>query len=80
MKSSERNISLWVDKTEFDLIDQACEYGADAYPIIDKPKREKGKYKLSFSYEELDDLASFLASDANPHVQRGQSLIKGQVE
>ena len=66
MKSSERNISLLVDKTEFDLIDQACEYGADAYPIIDKTKREKGKYKLSFSYEELDDLAGFLASDANP--------------
>lgn len=66
MKSSGQNISLLVDKAEFDLIDQACEYGADAYHIIDKTKREKGKYKLNFSYEELDDLASFLASDANP--------------
>ena len=65
MKSSGRNISFLVSKEEFKLIEDACEYGADAEHILDKAKHEKSKLRLTFSYEELDDLAGFLASDAN---------------
>lgn len=52
MKTSGRNISFLVDKEEFKLIEDACEYGADAEHILDKAKYEKGKLRLIFSYEE----------------------------
>lgn len=65
MKSSGRKISFLVDKCELELLEEACDYGADADKNIDAVTPEKGQYRISFSYEELDDLAGFVAGCAN---------------
>ena len=48
------------------LLEDAHQYGADILEILDAAKSEKGRRKLSFSYEQLDDLAAFLSEDGNP--------------
>jgi hypothetical protein len=65
MKSSRRKISFLVDKKEMELLDEACLYGADADANLDAAVSEKGQFRLSFAYEELDDLAGFVAACAN---------------
>lgn len=65
MKSSGRKISFLVTKKELELLEKACDYGADADKNLDAAVPEKGQYQLTFSYEELDDLAGFVAGCAN---------------
>lgn len=65
MKSSGRKISFLVDKKEMELIEEACLYGADADRNLDAAISEKSQYRISFFYEELDDLAGFVAACAN---------------
>ena len=60
-----RGISLVIDKNERKLLEQACLYGADAEDNLAKAVARKGKYRVEFSYEELDDLAGFIAACAN---------------
>ncbi len=52
-------------KKELELLEEACDYGADADKNLDAAVPEKGQYCISFSYEELDDLAGFVAGCAN---------------
>lgn len=66
MKSSGRRISFLVTGSELDLLDEISLYGADVDEVIDKAKPERGKYRLTFSYEELEDLIGFVGSSANP--------------
>ena len=60
-----RDISLRVDKKEIELLEEACISGADADDNIKKAVKEKSGYRVLFSYEELDDLAGFVAGCAN---------------
>lgn len=60
-----RKISFLLNKKEFDLIDEACLFCADADKNLEKSTIEKGKYRITFTYEELDDLAGFIAHCAN---------------
>jgi len=60
-----RNISLFADKKEIELLEEACIHGADADENIENAVKEKGGYRIDFSYEELDDLADFVAERAN---------------
>lgn len=70
MKDKARNISLWVNKQEFALLDEACLFGADADENLDNPEKEKGGYRIYFTSEELDDLAGFVAAGANHETSR----------
>ena len=65
MKSSGRKISFLVTKVELELLEEVCEYGADADEVLEEAKREGKQYRLTFSYEELDDLIGFVANSAN---------------
>ena len=65
MAESIRNISFLVDKNELDLLNEACLYGADAYKNLEKVIKEGDKYRLEFLYDELDDLAGYVAHCAN---------------
>lgn len=47
------------------LLKEVCLYGAEADRDLEEAVVEKGKYRLSFSYEELDDFAGFVAASAN---------------
>lgn len=47
------------------LLEEACLYGADADANLETAVSEKDQFRLSFSYEELDDLAGFVAACAN---------------
>ena len=58
-------ISLRVDKKEIALLQEACIFGADADENIENAVKEKGGYRIDFSYEELDDLADCVAERAN---------------
>ena len=60
-----RKIAFLVDKNEFNLLKKACLYGADADKNLEKAVKEGDKYHLEFSYEELDDLAGYVANCAN---------------
>lgn len=65
MKEPIRKIGFLVDKREIDLLQEACIYGADADEILEKAVKEGNKYRVEFLYEELDDLAGYLAVCAN---------------
>jgi hypothetical protein len=65
MTDRTRNISLFADKKEIELLEEACIFGADADENIEKAVKEEGGYRIYFSYEELDDLADFVAECAN---------------
>ncbi|MFA5168407.1 MAG: hypothetical protein WC530_07745 [Candidatus Omnitrophota bacterium] len=60
MKNSGRNITFLVSKAEMKLLEDAHQYGADILDALDATKTEKGRSRLSFSSEVLDDLAGFL--------------------
>lgn len=70
MKSSERKISFLVTKRELKLLEETCLYGADADANLETAVPEKDQYRLTFSYEELDDLAGFAAACANHETSR----------
>ncbi|MBF0489643.1 MAG: hypothetical protein HQL15_03370 [Candidatus Omnitrophica bacterium] len=65
MRKHLQKISFLVNKKELALLEEACDYGADSEEILEKVIKEKNKYRLEFLYEELDDLAGFIASCAN---------------
>lgn len=65
MTNHTRNISLIVDKREMELLEEACIFGADADDNIKKAVKEKSGHRVLFSYEELDDLAGFVAEGAD---------------
>lgn len=65
MKEPVRKIGFLVDKNELDLLNEACLYGADADKNIERAVKEGDKYRIEFLYDELDDLAGYLASCAN---------------
>ncbi len=65
MKEPVRKIGFLVDKNELDLLNEACLYGADADKNIEKAVKEGDKYRIEFLYDELDDLAGYLAHCAN---------------
>ncbi|MEJ2744216.1 MAG: hypothetical protein P8123_00770 [bacterium] len=65
MTDHNRDISLTVNKKELELLEEACIFGADADENIEKAVKEKGGYRVLFSYAELDDLAGFVAGCAN---------------
>ena len=65
MKTSGRKISFLADEKEMELLEETCLYGADADRNLNKAVPEKGQHRVSFSYEELDDLAGFVAACAN---------------
>ena len=56
METSGRNISFLVNKEELKLIEDACEYGADADHVLNKPKIVK---KLAVYYCELNNWKLF---------------------
>jgi len=66
MKNSGRNITFLVSKAEMKLLEDAHQYGADVLAVLDEAESAKGGWKISVSYEQLDDLVAFLAEDANP--------------
>src|SRR3989338_6694058 len=60
-----RKIAFLADKNGFNLLKEACLYDADADKNLEKAVKEGDKYHLEFSYEELDDLAGYIANCAN---------------
>jgi hypothetical protein len=65
MTKTIRKIAFLADKNEFNLLKEVCLYGADADRNLEKAVKEGDKYHLEFSYEELDDLAGYIAHCAN---------------
>ena len=66
-----------VTNGELKLLEEICEYGADADEVLDAAKREGKQYRLTFSYEELDDLIDFVASSANNEESRSKEKKLG---
>ena len=60
-----RKIAFLVDKREFKLLEEVCLYGADADKNLEKAVKEGDKFRLEFLYDELDDLAGYIAHCAN---------------
>lgn len=60
-----RKIAFLVDKKEFKLLEEACLYCADADKHLERAVKEGDKFRLEFLYDELDDLAGYLAHCAN---------------
>lgn len=60
-----RKIEFWADKNEINLLKEVCLYGADTDKNLEKAVKEGDRYHLEFSYEELDDLADYIAHCAS---------------
>jgi len=65
MRETRYGLALSVTKNEIDLLKEACLFGADADENIENARKKGGKYEVSFLFEELDDLAGYVASCAN---------------
>jgi len=65
VKKPIRKIAFLVDKNEMNLLKEVCIYGADADRNLEKAVKENGKDRIEFSYEELDDLAGYIADCSN---------------
>jgi len=65
MKEPVRKIAFLIDKKELDLLNEACLYGADADKNLAKAVKEGDKFRLEFLFDELDDLAGYVAHCAN---------------
>ena len=71
MRNETQRITFLVTKNEMALLEEACEYGADADQNLELAIPVKdNKYQLYFLYEELDDLAGFVAASANHEESR----------
>lgn len=83
MKNSGRNITFLVSKAEMKLLEDAHQFGADVLAVLDEAESEKGGWKISFAYEQLDDLVAFLAEDGNPEgsakIQKKVDLLCGRI-
>jgi len=75
MRNHYQKISFLVNQLEFELIGEACDYGADVEQILENAVKEKNKYHLEFLYEELDDLAGFIASNVNHEAIQGRQRL-----
>lgn len=60
-----RKIAFLVGKNELDLLREACLYGADADKNLEEAVKEGNKFRLEFLFDELDDLAGYIAHGAN---------------
>lgn len=60
-----RKIAFLVDLNEMKLIEEACLYGASADSHLKNAVKEGDKFRLEFLYDDLDDLAGYIASCAN---------------
>jgi hypothetical protein len=60
-----RKIVFLVDQNEMKLLEEACLYGAGAKKNFEKAVKEADKYWLEFLYDDLDDLARYIAKCAN---------------
>lgn len=65
MKEPIRKIAFLIDKNEIKLLEEACLYGAGADKNIKKAVKEGDKFRFEFLYDELDDLAGYIANCAN---------------
>jgi len=64
--TEKRQISFLVDKSELELLDEiTLLMHDDAERIIQRAKKEGDKYRLKFSYDELDEFLDFIAAEAN---------------
>ncbi len=60
-----RKIAFLVNKSELELLHEACLYGVDADKNLEKGVKEGDKFRLEFMFDELDDLAGYIAHCAN---------------
>ncbi|MBL7131333.1 MAG: hypothetical protein ISS45_08040 [Candidatus Omnitrophica bacterium] len=67
-----RKIAFLVDKKELKLLEEACLYGAYADKNLEKAVKEGGKFRLEFLFDELEDLAGYIASCANHEKAEGK--------
>lgn len=65
MKEPIRKIAFLADKSEIKLIEEACLFGAKADKNLQKAVDEGGKFYLEFVFDELEDLAGYVANFAN---------------
>lgn len=64
--TEKRQISFLVNKSELELLDDVTLLmHDDAERIIRSAKKEGDKYRLKFSYDELDEFLDFIAAEAN---------------
>ncbi len=64
--TEKREISFLVDKSELELLDEVTLLmHDDAERIIQGAKKEGAKFRLKFSYDELDEFLDFIAAEAN---------------
>ena len=61
MTGKTKKISFLVDKSEFKLIEESCLFGASAECNLKRAVKEAGKYRIEFSFQELDDLVGYIA-------------------
>lgn len=84
METSGRKISFLVTEKELKLLEEACLYGGDEGRNLEAAVPEKDQYRLSFSYEELDDFVGFVAASANQvtSIRKREQLDKlcGKIE
>ena len=65
-----RKIAFLVNKAELDLLNESCHYGADADKNLESAIKEGNNFRLEFLFDELDDLAGYLAHCANHEKSR----------
>ena len=65
MSKRTRTIAFAISKSELSLLQEACLYGADAAEEIEQAVLKENACRLKLSYEDLDDLAGYVASCAN---------------
>ncbi|MDI6809017.1 MAG: hypothetical protein QME66_08560 [Candidatus Eisenbacteria bacterium] len=65
MTGKTKKISFLIDRNEFKLIEESCLFGASAERNLKRAVKEADKYRIEFSYRELDDLAGYIAHCAN---------------
>lgn len=64
--TGKQQISFLVDKAELELLDEVTLLmHEDAERIIRRAKKEGAKFRLKFSYDELDEFLDFIAAEAN---------------
>ena len=65
MKEPVRKIAFLIDKNELDLLNEVCLYGADVDKNLEKAVKEGNKFRVEFLFDDLDDLAGYVAHCAN---------------
>ncbi|MBU4346095.1 MAG: plasmid pRiA4b ORF-3 family protein [Candidatus Omnitrophica bacterium] len=64
--TEKRQISFLVDESELKLLDDVTLLmHDDAERVIQRAKKEGAKFRLKFSYDELDEFLDFIAAEAN---------------